>query len=95
MKIKYELNVYKFLKKNEIDNDTLLNMLDNAIYYAEQNSTYEASKCGTGGEELAVLASLKIAEYIKETFGEVKIFAKMINGQEIELNETQYCEVLY
>lgn len=87
-KIKFNDKVFAFLyEKLDKDTDKLYEILDTAIYYADQNVSSQAVRLGRmfQFQEKVVLASIKVAEIIKEIWGDVDFEG---------LRETEYCELI-
>lgn len=85
MKIKFNKKVFSFLyEKLDKDTDKLYEILDTAIYHADQNVSSQAVRLGKMFQlqEKVVLASKKVAEIIKEIWGTVDFEG---------LPATQYC----
>lgn len=85
MKIKFNNKVFSFLyEKLDKDINKINEILDTAIYHAEQNLSSQAIKLGRAFEsqELVALASKKVAEIIEANWGHVDF-----DG----LPTTQYC----
>jgi tRNA A22 N-methylase len=87
MKIKFNNKVFAFLyEKLDKDIDKIYEILDTAIYHADQNVSSQAVRLGRmfQFQEKAVLASKKVAEIIETNWGAVDF-----DG----LPATQYCEL--
>lgn len=84
--IKFNNKVFAFLyEKLDKDIDKIYEILDTAIYYADQNVSIQSIKLGKMFQlqEKVVLASKKVAEIIEANWGAVDF-----DG----LPVTQYCE---
>lgn len=87
MTIKFNNKVFSFLyEKLDKDIDAICEILDMAIYYAEQNVSNHAIRLGRmfQMQEEVVLTSKKVAEIIKEIWGTVDFEG---------LPATQFCEL--
>lgn len=88
--IRYNSKVLEFLK-TKLTIIEIENLLDTAIYRAEQNKTVQAKELGAEFDEVCAKASLEVYKFINDNYGNIDI--KCCDNSEKILEDVRYLEL--